>query len=98
MGITFQPEPGAPPSRIIIHVRMWDKDNVLQQQALGVVGRPKEDDVVPRNDDVLELRHLMPEPIPLFQGQGILASLTVIADDQGGSRSYDLAGNRRSSE
>lgn len=38
MGITFQPEPGAPPSSIIIHVRMWDKDHILQQQALGVVG------------------------------------------------------------
>lgn len=38
MGITFQPEPGAPPSSIIIHVRMWDKDHLLQQQALGVVG------------------------------------------------------------
>lgn len=38
MGISFQPKPGDPPSRIIIHVRMWDKDNVLQQQALGVVG------------------------------------------------------------
>ncbi|GAB5562032.1 MAG: hypothetical protein SynsKO_36790 [Synoicihabitans sp.] len=38
MGITFQPEPGAEPSTVIIHVRMWDKDNVLQQQALGIVG------------------------------------------------------------
>jgi hypothetical protein len=38
MGVTFQPEPGAPPSRIIIHVRMWDKDHILQQQALGIVG------------------------------------------------------------
>lgn len=38
MGISFQPEPNAPASRIILHVRMWDKDNILQQQALGVVG------------------------------------------------------------
>ncbi len=38
MGITFQPKPGAPPSTVIIHMRMWDKDNVLQQQALGIVG------------------------------------------------------------
>ena len=38
MGIRFQSEPGAPPSEIIIHVRMWDKDNILQQQALGIVG------------------------------------------------------------
>jgi hypothetical protein len=38
IGIRFQPEPGAEPSEIIIHVRMWDRDNVLQQQALGIVG------------------------------------------------------------
>ncbi|MCC5023489.1 MAG: TonB-dependent receptor [Candidatus Synoicihabitans palmerolidicus] len=38
MGMRFQPEPGVEPSEIIIHVRMWDKDNLLQQQALGIVG------------------------------------------------------------
>jgi hypothetical protein len=38
MGIRFQSEPGGPPSDIVLHVRMWDKENVLQQQALGIVG------------------------------------------------------------
>jgi hypothetical protein len=38
MGIRFQSHAGAEPSEIIIHVRMWDRDNVLQQQALGIVG------------------------------------------------------------
>src|SRR5580693_2700673 len=38
MGVRFQSEPNTPPSVIILHVRMWDKENVLQQQALGVVG------------------------------------------------------------
>lgn len=38
MGIRFQTEPGGPPNEIIIHVRMWDKENVLQQDALGIVG------------------------------------------------------------
>lgn len=38
MGIRLQPEPGLEPSEIMIHVRMWDKDNLLQQQALGIVG------------------------------------------------------------
>lgn len=38
MGIRFQTEPGAAPSEIVIHVRMWDKDNLQQQQAIGVVG------------------------------------------------------------
>jgi hypothetical protein len=26
------------PNEVVLHVRMWDKDVVLQQQALGVVG------------------------------------------------------------
>jgi len=38
VGIRFQDKPGAEPSEFIIHVRMWDKENLLQQQALGVVG------------------------------------------------------------
>ncbi len=38
MGVRFQTEPGGPTSDIILHVRMWDKENVLQQQALGIVG------------------------------------------------------------
>jgi len=36
MGIRFQTEPGAPPSEILIHVRMLDKENVRQQEALGI--------------------------------------------------------------
>jgi hypothetical protein len=38
MGIRFQTKPLGEPSEILLHVRMWDKDSVLQQQALGVVG------------------------------------------------------------
>jgi len=38
MGIRLQTEPKGEPSEIIMHVRMWDKENVLQQQALGIVG------------------------------------------------------------
>ncbi|WP_337177493.1 TonB-dependent receptor [Paludisphaera sp.] len=38
MGIQFQSTPGSAPSRIVVHVRMLDRDNVSQQQALGVVG------------------------------------------------------------
>lgn len=38
MGIRFQAYPGAEASEIVIHVRMWDKDNLLQQQAIGIVG------------------------------------------------------------
>jgi hypothetical protein len=38
MGVRFQSEPNTPPSVILLHVRMWDKENILQQQALGIVG------------------------------------------------------------
>ena len=38
MGIRFQTEPGGEPSEVVIHVRMWDKENLLQQAALGIVG------------------------------------------------------------
>ena len=38
MGVMFQHEPLAKPSRIILHVRMLDADALLQAEALGVVG------------------------------------------------------------
>jgi hypothetical protein len=38
LGIRFQAVPMGEPSEIVLHVRMWDRDSVLQQQALGIVG------------------------------------------------------------
>jgi hypothetical protein len=38
MGVRFQTAPGAGPSDIIIHVRMLDKENVQEQEALGIIG------------------------------------------------------------
>ena len=38
MCVRFQCEAGGEPSEIVMHVRMWDKENVLQQEALGIVG------------------------------------------------------------
>ncbi|WP_233256612.1 TonB-dependent receptor [Opitutus sp. ER46] len=38
MGIRFQTEPGVEPSDIVLHVRMWDKGAVQQQEALGIAG------------------------------------------------------------
>jgi hypothetical protein len=38
LGFRFQTEPKGEPSEIMLHVRMWDKEGVLQQQALGIVG------------------------------------------------------------
>ncbi len=38
MGVRFQLAPGVEPNDIVLHVRMWDKDAILQQQALGIIG------------------------------------------------------------
>jgi hypothetical protein len=38
LGIKFQPRPQAESSQIVIHVRMLDVENALQQEALGIVG------------------------------------------------------------
>ena len=38
MGVKFQLQPQADPSEIIIHVNMLDKENLQQQEALGIVG------------------------------------------------------------
>ena len=38
MGVKFQVHPRDQPSQVIIHVRMLDADNALQQEALGIVG------------------------------------------------------------
>jgi hypothetical protein len=38
LGLRFQHAPGVEPSDIILHVRMWDKANVRQQEALGIAG------------------------------------------------------------
>lgn len=38
MGIRFQHEPRAEPSEIIIHLRMLDRENLQQQEALGIMG------------------------------------------------------------
>jgi hypothetical protein len=38
LGVKFQTHPKADPSQILIHVRMLDKDAVLQQEALGIIG------------------------------------------------------------
>jgi hypothetical protein len=38
LGVRFQTAPGAAASQIILHVQMLDQENVLQQEALGVIG------------------------------------------------------------
>src|SRR5690348_7880426 len=38
MGVRFQTAPKSGPSDIIIHMRMLDKENVQEQEALGIIG------------------------------------------------------------
>lgn len=38
LGMRFQREPGGVPHQIILHVRMLDRENLQQQEALGIVG------------------------------------------------------------
>lgn len=38
MGVRFQHAPESPPSEVIVHVRMLDRENLQQQEALGVMG------------------------------------------------------------
>lgn len=38
MGVRFQAQPLGEPSQILIHVRMLDKENIQQQEALGIIG------------------------------------------------------------
>src|SRR5205807_4904402 len=38
LGIQFQAAAQCPPSQITIHVRLLDKENVQEQEALGVIG------------------------------------------------------------
>jgi hypothetical protein len=38
LGIRFQTEPGVEPSQIVVHVRLWDKENLPEQEALGILG------------------------------------------------------------
>lgn len=38
MGIKFEAAPTAEPSQILMHVRLLDRENVAQQEALGIVG------------------------------------------------------------
>jgi hypothetical protein len=38
VGLRFQVQPGAPPNDVLLHINLRDPSNVLQQQAIGVLG------------------------------------------------------------
>ena len=37
-GVRYQSTPDEQPNEIILHTRMWDDDNLKQQQAIGILG------------------------------------------------------------
>ncbi len=38
VGLRFQSEPGGPPNDVLLHINMRDSANVLQQEAVGILG------------------------------------------------------------
>jgi hypothetical protein len=38
IGLRFQLEPGGPPNDVVLHINMRDPSNVLQQEAVGILG------------------------------------------------------------
>ncbi|MGO9304779.1 MAG: hypothetical protein ACLPPV_23610 [Candidatus Korobacteraceae bacterium] len=38
IGLRFQLQPGGPPNDVLLHINMRDASNVLQQQAIGILG------------------------------------------------------------
>jgi hypothetical protein len=38
VGVRFQTEPGGPPNDIVLHINMRDSSNVLEQEAIGILG------------------------------------------------------------
>jgi hypothetical protein len=38
IGLRFQLQPGGPPNDVVLHVNMLDPSNVLQQEAIGILG------------------------------------------------------------
>ncbi len=52
LGIDFQHQPGADPSRVVIHVGLFDSQNQEQQAALGILGVNLIDSAFRYHDDV----------------------------------------------
>ena len=38
LGVCFQDQPRSPPSRAVLHINMFDRSNLQQQEALGIIG------------------------------------------------------------
>lgn len=55
LGINFQHQPGADPSRVVIHLGLFDPTNQAQQEALGIFGVNLIDSAFRYHDDVDQL-------------------------------------------
>ena len=38
MGLRFQLQPGGPPNDVLLHINLLDPSNLLQQEAIGILG------------------------------------------------------------
>src|SRR5260370_19060524 len=38
IGLRFQSQPGGPPNDVLLHINMLDPANILQQEAIGILG------------------------------------------------------------
>ncbi|MDB6031030.1 MAG: hypothetical protein JWM16_1368 [Verrucomicrobiales bacterium] len=57
MGVRFQTDPMAEPSQIIVHLRMLDRENLQQQEALGIMGINVVHGALYLNNDPVALIH-----------------------------------------
>lgn len=51
LGIRFQIAPGGPPNSVVLHANLLDQNNLLQQQAVGILGVNLIDAVLHHQDD-----------------------------------------------
>jgi hypothetical protein len=59
MGIRFQDRPGAPPSQIVLHVSLLDRETTLQQEAVGILGVNLIHAALYEADPVALIKHLL---------------------------------------
>ncbi len=59
MGIRFQNRPGAPPSQILLHVSLLDRETTLQQEAVGILGVNLVHAALYEADPVSLVKHLL---------------------------------------
>ena len=59
MGIRFQTRPNSEPSQIILHVSLLDRENITQQEAMGIIGVNLIHSALHESDPVKLIKHLL---------------------------------------